>query len=54
MTNFDAETYQNEYLPLGGTEVNAVVRVTASGAGDVGRWSARRGRDHPRSTSPVR
>jgi hypothetical protein len=33
MTNFEAETYQNEYLPVGGTEVNAVVRVTASGSG---------------------
>jgi hypothetical protein len=28
---FTAEAYQNEYLPVGGTEVNAVVTVTASG-----------------------
>jgi hypothetical protein len=29
---FTAETYQNEFLPVDGTEVNAVVTVTASGA----------------------
>jgi hypothetical protein len=34
MTRFIAETYQNEFLPLGATEVNAVVTVTAvDGAG---------------------
>ncbi len=32
MTTFTAEAYQNEYLPTGGGEVNAVVTVTASGA----------------------
>jgi hypothetical protein len=32
MSTFTADTYQNEYLPVGGTEVNAVVTVTASGA----------------------
>jgi hypothetical protein len=32
MTEFTAEAYQNEYLPAGGGEVNAVVTVTASGA----------------------
>jgi len=31
MTTFTAEAYQNEYLPLGGSEVNAVVTVTATG-----------------------
>jgi hypothetical protein len=31
MRTFSAETYQNEYLPVGGSEVNAVVTVTASG-----------------------
>ncbi len=31
MSTFTAETYQNEYLPVGGGEVNAVVTVTASG-----------------------
>lgn len=29
MSRFQAEAYQNEYLPIGGTEVNAVVTVTA-------------------------
>jgi hypothetical protein len=33
MSTFTAEAYQNEYLPLGATEVNAVVTVTASDAG---------------------
>ena len=33
MTTFTAETYQNEYLADGATEVNAVVTVTASGSG---------------------
>jgi hypothetical protein len=32
MSTFTAEAYQNEYLPLGATEVNAVVTVTASDA----------------------
>jgi von Willebrand factor type A C-terminal domain/von Willebrand factor type A domain len=32
MTKFTAEAYQNEYLPAGGGEVNAVVTVTASDA----------------------
>ncbi len=32
MTTFIAEAYQNEYLPAGGGEVNAVVTVMASGA----------------------
>jgi hypothetical protein len=36
VTTFTAETYQNEYLPEGGTEVNAIVTVTASGAGGTG------------------
>ena len=31
MTSFSAEVFQNEYLPVGGTEVNAIVTVTASG-----------------------
>jgi hypothetical protein len=33
MSNFTADTYQNEFLPTGGTEVNAVVTVTSSGGG---------------------
>jgi hypothetical protein len=30
---FTAEVYQNQYLPVGGTVVDAIVTVTASGAG---------------------
>jgi len=30
---FTADVYQNEYLPAGGSEVNAVVTVTSSGGG---------------------
>jgi len=33
MTTFTADAYQNEYLALGATEVNAVVTVTASDGG---------------------
>ena len=33
MTSFSAQTYQNEYLPEGGSQVDAVVTVTASGSG---------------------
>ena len=33
MSTFTAEAYQNEYLALGATEVNAVVTVTASNGG---------------------
>ncbi|HYH88667.1 MAG TPA: VWA domain-containing protein [Solirubrobacteraceae bacterium] len=32
MSRFTAETYQNEFLPVGAEEVNAVVTVTADGA----------------------
>ena len=32
MSMFTAEVYENEYLPMGGSEVNAIVTVTASGA----------------------
>jgi von Willebrand factor type A C-terminal domain/von Willebrand factor type A domain len=35
VTTFTAETYQNEYLAEGATEVNAVVTVTATGGGGV-------------------
>jgi hypothetical protein len=34
MTGFTADVYQNEYLPQDGTEVNAVVTVTSSAAGE--------------------
>ncbi|HWH20848.1 MAG TPA: vWA domain-containing protein, partial [Solirubrobacterales bacterium] len=33
MSTFTLEAYQNEYLPLGGTEVNAIVTITSDGAG---------------------
>ncbi|MEU8468603.1 VWA domain-containing protein [Streptomyces sp. NPDC029006] len=33
---FSVDVYQNEYLPEGGSEVNAVVTVTATGGGTVG------------------
>ncbi|GGW37040.1 VWA domain-containing protein [Streptomyces lucensis JCM 4490] len=33
---FSVDVYQNEYLPEGGREVNAVVTVTATGGGTVG------------------
>lgn len=33
MSTFTVEAYQNEYLPLGGTEVNAIVTVTSDGTG---------------------
>jgi hypothetical protein len=34
VTDFALQCFQNEYLPAGAAEVNAVVTVTASGAGD--------------------
>ncbi len=34
MTTFTADTYQNEYMAEGATEVNAVVTVTATGAAE--------------------
>lgn len=34
MTTFAVDVYQNEYLPVGGSEVNAVVTVAASGNGN--------------------
>lgn len=33
---FSMDVYQNEYLPDGGREVNAIVTVTATGGGTVG------------------
>ncbi|CAL9533428.1 vWA domain-containing protein [Streptomyces sp. enrichment culture] len=33
---FSLDVYQNEYLPEGGTEVNAIVTVTATGGGTIG------------------
>ncbi|HEU5486909.1 MAG TPA: VWA domain-containing protein [Microlunatus sp.] len=36
MPEFAAAVYQNEFLPDGGTDVNAIVTVTCSGAGEAG------------------
>ena len=36
MAEFTASVYQNEYLPDGGTDVNAIVTVVCSGAGTAG------------------
>jgi hypothetical protein len=41
VTTFSAQTYQNEYLPEGGSQVDAVVTVTASGSdGTIGSTPA--------------
>ena len=40
MTEFVAETYQNEYLAEGATEVNAIVTVTSAGSDVVGSLEA--------------
>ncbi len=32
MADFTAEVFQNEFLPDGGTDVHAIVRVTSTGA----------------------
>ncbi|MGW3203369.1 vWA domain-containing protein [Streptomyces sp. NPDC001135] len=40
MPQFSMDVYQNEYLPEGGREVNAVVTVTATGGGTIGSTAA--------------
>ena len=40
MAQFTAAVYQNEFLPDGGTDVNAIVTVTCSGAGTAGSGCA--------------
>src|ERR671912_709734 len=40
MAEFTAAVYQNEFLPDGGTDVNAIVTVTCSGAGSAGKTGA--------------
>src|ERR671913_2646120 len=40
MAEFTAAVYQNEFLPDGGTDVNAIVTVTCSGAGAAGQTGA--------------
>jgi hypothetical protein len=37
MAEFTSAVYQNEFLPDGGTDVNAIVTITCSGAGSAGR-----------------
>lgn len=37
MAEFSAAVYQNEFLPDGGTDVNAIVTVTCAGAGTAGQ-----------------
>ena len=37
MAQFSADVYQNEFLPDGGTDVNAIVTITCTGAGEAGR-----------------
>jgi hypothetical protein len=37
MAEFSASVYQNEFLPDGGTDVNAIVTLTCSGAGSAGQ-----------------
>ena len=37
MAEFAATVYQNEFLPEGGTDVNAIVTLTCTGAGAAGR-----------------
>ena len=49
MAEFTATVYQNEFLPDGGTDVNAIVTVTCTGAGTAGQTGAGDGRrDHHR------
>lgn len=40
---FAVEVYQNEFLPEGGREVNAIVTVTATGGGTLGGLPAHDG-----------
>ena len=37
MAEFSAAVYQNEFLPDGGTDVNAIVTFACSGAGAAGQ-----------------
>ena len=45
MSTFTTRCYQNEYLPLGGSEVNAIVTVTSEAAGGIPAARGRRDRD---------
>ena len=37
MAQFTTEVFQNEFLPDGGTDVNAIVTIRCTGAGEAGR-----------------
>ena len=37
MAEFTSAVYQNEFLPDGGTDVNAIVTIRCTGAGAAGR-----------------
>ena len=37
MAEFSASVYQNEFLPAGGTDVNAIVTLSCVGAGAAGQ-----------------
>ena len=45
MAQFTTEVFQNEFLPDGGTDVHAIVRVTCSGAGKAGVGGGTSGRE---------
>ncbi len=48
MSTFTTECYQNEYLPLGASEVNAIVTVTSDGVAGEAETARRRGDRHHR------
>ena len=43
MAEFTSAVYQNEFLPDGGTDVNAIVTITCTGAGSAGRTGSGKG-----------
>jgi hypothetical protein len=53
MSTFTVDAYQNEYLPLGGSEVNAIVTVTSDGAAADAGGSARGGAGQPAAAEIV-
>jgi hypothetical protein len=53
MADFTAEVFQNEFLPDGGTDVHAIVRVTSSGASATTASAASAGLTDPGSAAEV-
>lgn len=53
MADFTAEVFQNEFLPDGGTDVHAIVRVTSTGASAGPSAGARSGLTDPGSAAEV-